>query len=126
MARRRAAVSGPGKLARRTDLAPSQPIRPIPAGQQGERAEFIAQQQAAPLAGGSPVATPRAVPFQAAQGGAAPSVFGPTQRPTEPITAGLDTGAGPGPAAEPIDAMEVLRAMIAVNPDPYLLRLLNG
>jgi len=85
-------VSGPGKYAKRLDR--------IPANQYGD------QKDIAEIASGAPIArtpdtrpTPASRIQEATQGTAATPVtplFAPTQRPEEPITAGIDMGAGPG------------------------------
>ena len=54
-------------------------------------------------------------------------VFAGTQRPNEPVTAGLPFGPGPGAAAPVEDDPDMLlRAVYSVYPDPLLLRLLRG
>ncbi len=82
-----APVSGPGALARRTDgVQGEQTVAELPDAQYGEAAAFRESQQQAPLAASQP-ATPT-VPFGA-----------PTQKPGEPVTSGIDLGAGPGSEA---------------------------
>lgn len=88
-------VSGPGALSRRTDG--QQPTMDLPNAKYGENAAFRQAQMAAPMsgdigapAGGAPALGPdlsSIVPLGA-----------PTQRPDEPITAGLSGGPGAGPA----------------------------
>jgi hypothetical protein len=88
-----AAASGPGRLSRRTDG--NQPTRPLPDAKYGEGKAFTEAQQAAPMSAspsGSQVAAPpaapdlsRLIPMDAA-----------SQRPDEPITAGMPFGPGPG------------------------------
>lgn len=82
----RAGVSGPGKFSKRTDSLPS--------AYYGEGVETAAISSGAPKAktrgiadnvGGRPKGLPDVVPLSA-----------PTQRPEEPITAGIDIGPGPG------------------------------
>lgn len=85
-----APVSGPGRLSRRTDGGPTQPIRDLPNPDYGEQKTFRDIQRAAPMAAGreldiSPVDLSGVVPFNA-----------PTQRPGEPVTAGAPLGPGPG------------------------------
>jgi hypothetical protein len=81
-------VSGPGKYAKRTDR--------IPANSYGD------QTQLAEIASGAPISsTPdvKAIPVeQAAAAAQAPvtSLYAPTARPDEPITAGIDMGPGSG------------------------------
>lgn len=75
-----APVSGPGALSRRTDG--TQPQMKIPDAQYGEQQDFQAIQAGAPMAG---TPSPPATPFGA-----------PTERPDEPVTSGIDLGAGVG------------------------------
>lgn len=93
-------VSGPGNMAKRTDMNVSkQPVRYISGGQYGEGREVLAQQQAAPMAGkAQPAAsmTPSAVRSMMEK---VVPLSAPTQRPDEPITAGMPFGMGPGPEA---------------------------
>jgi hypothetical protein len=78
------AVSGPGKLSKRTDLPPSQGAKRLPDAAYGEQRDFQAQQAGAPMAKSSnPMAG--VIPLGA-----------PTNRPSEPVTAGIDAGPGPG------------------------------
>ena len=77
-------VSGPGKLSKRTDLPPSQGAKRLPDAAYGEQRDFQAQQAGAPMAKSSdPMAG--VIPLSA-----------PTNRPNEPVTAGVDAGPGPG------------------------------
>ena len=79
-----APVSGPGALSQRTDGGPSQPATYIPGLPYGEGQATYDQQTAAPMASAQePMA--EITPLMA-----------PSQRPNEPITAGVNTGAGPG------------------------------
>lgn len=87
-------VSGPGSFSKRTDLEYQSP-------EYGAGVEYAAQKAGAPLAKTPDVsgATPTEVRAAAAQ--AAPqqpltSLYAPSQRPDEPITTGIDVGAGPG------------------------------
>lgn len=92
-----APVSGPGALSKRTDGR--QPTRALPDAKYGEQQAFQAAQQAAPMSGdlGSS-------PMAGAGGTGAPDLsqivpFGaPSQRPDEPISAGMPGGLGAGPA----------------------------
>lgn len=85
-------VSGPGKFAKRTDLQ-YQP------SQYGQGVAMTEQMQGAPMAKTPDVrgATPTAVREAAAtpQEALTP-LFAPSTRPNEPITTGIDMGAGPG------------------------------
>ena len=88
-------VSGPGSFSKRTDLEYQPPAY-------GDGVAMAQQMQGAPLAKTPDVrgATNTAVREAAAK--AAPqkpltSLYAPTQRPDEPITTGVNVGAGPGP-----------------------------
>lgn len=82
-----APVSGPGALSRRTDggAGSKQALKEIRTGKYGESKALMEQQQGAPLAG-NPAPTP-SVPKVA-------GLMEPTQRPQEPVTAGMPFGAG--------------------------------
>jgi hypothetical protein len=83
-----AGASGPGKFSKRTDL---------PSAYYGEGVETAAIKSGAPLAS-TPDVRPSQAPAVPAQEPVTP-LFAPTQRPDEPITAGVAVGAGPGPEA---------------------------
>lgn len=92
-----APVSLPGALSSRTDGGPTegmqspstQPARYISGLPYGQGKETYDQQTAAPMAGNTMPSMPEpVVPLSA-----------PTQRPSEPITSGIDMGAGPGSEA---------------------------
>ena len=100
-----APVSGPGRLSRRTDGGPSsksaiQGAREMSGGgKYGERKALAEAQSGAPMAGNqmptqSPVMT-SAPPSPPVAG-----LFDPTQRPGEPVTAGLPVGPGETPAPQ--------------------------
>ena len=117
-----AAVSNP-QSGQRTDGgagSKSQPLRVASGGAYGERQAAEAQQAAAPMAAGGPESP--------ASGGAAPAggpapegVFGATERPGEPATAGM-MGRGQAVAQAPEEA---LRIMYARFPHPTIARLLS-
>ena len=103
----------------------TQAVRRIPDVPQGMQQELVEQQKAAPLPKdelpkeqAQPVAPRRPMPQM--------DIFAETQRPSEPVTAGLPFGPGVGPT-EPIadDPNMLLRAIYSVYPDPLLLRLLR-
>jgi hypothetical protein len=83
-----AGASGPGKFSKRTDL---------PSAYYGEGVETAAIKSGAPLAS-TPDVRPSQAPAVPAQEPITP-LFAPTQRPDEPITAGIDRGAGAGSEA---------------------------
>lgn len=96
-----APVSGPGALSARTDGGPGQ-NQVVPTGlPYGDAQMLQAQEQTAPMAA-DPSASPSqpSVP-QLPAGASVPTLppFGESQRPDEPITAGLDIGPGPGSGA---------------------------
>jgi len=80
-----AGASGPGKFSKRTDL---------PSAYYGEGVETAAIKSGAPLAT-TPDVRPSQAPAIPAPEAVTP-LFAPTQRPEEPITTGIDRGAGPG------------------------------
>ena len=83
-----AAVSGPGALSQRTDGGPTQPIREVPGGSYGDRQDISGLQASAPMSAGPDLS--QIVPFGA-----------PSQRPNEPVTAGMPGGPGAGPSYQP-------------------------
>lgn len=90
-----APVSGPGKLAKRTDGGPSQPIRDLPNPDYGEGATFRSDQAAAPMAA-APGPQGGQLPIQPADLSQVTPLDAPTARPDEPVTAGAAAGPGPG------------------------------
>jgi hypothetical protein len=61
-----------------------------------------------------------------------PNIYDPTSRPDEPVTAGLNVGPGGGrevmppmPAQRVDPTRQILESMLAVNPNPDIIRLLN-
>ena len=95
-----AGAAGPGKFSKRTDMA-------LPSASYGEGVETAAIQGGAPLA-----KTPDVRPMSRSEQGIAPSqlervtpLYAPSERPDEPITAGIAMGAGPGPEALGINAV---------------------
>lgn len=115
----------------RTDLAgnarPSLPASAGPSQQYGQRVALERAQQAVPQ-GASPTQPPSVERQQ--QQMAAPGSLGAllreTERPGEPITAGMAMGAGPGPEVLPVgigsDLSARLRALFAANPGDERLR----
>ena len=90
----KAGVSGPGKFSVRTDKLN------MGSTGYGEGVETAAIKSGAPL-GVTPNVRPEA-PSKFREGLAAAPVtelFAPTERPDEPVTAGIDMGAGPGSKA---------------------------
>ncbi len=83
-----APVSGPGSLSQRTDGGPTQPASYIPGLPYGQGQETYSNQVAVKMAG-NPVP----------QMDLPTALLAPTERPNEPITAGIDRGAGPGSEA---------------------------
>ena len=80
-----APVSGPGAMSKRTDGIKSQSPMDMPDAAYGEQKEMRGIQGAAPMAAAS---MPKITPLDA-----------PTERPGEPVTAGMDRGPGPGRAS---------------------------
>jgi hypothetical protein len=80
-----AGASGPGKFSKRTDL---------PSSYYGEGVETSAIKAGAPLATTASATASSAPSVPAVD--PVTSLFAPSQRPEEPITTGIDRGAGPG------------------------------
>lgn len=92
-----APVSGPGAMSRRTD---GQGARYMSGGEYGEGQEMMDLQTSAPMSR-TETRAPRARASRAsapASGGGAQitPLFAPSERPDEPITAGMPFGSGPG------------------------------
>ena len=93
-----AGVSGPGKFSKRTD------------GMSFESTEYGSGVENANLKTGAPLATtPDVRPTSRSEMGMAPSqitsLYAPSERPDEPITAGIAMGEGPGPEALGMQSM---------------------
>ena len=89
-----AGPAGPGKFSTRTDKLE------LGSKSYGEGVETQAIQSGAPLAKTGDVRPARAGDVrQAASQAPATGLFAPTERPNEPITAGIAMGEGPGPEA---------------------------
>ncbi len=94
---RPAPVSGPGALSRRTDGGPTQGARYMRGGKYGEGQEMMGLQQAAPMAAAPRASRPAPSPQRrAASSAPLVGLTEPTQRPDEPLTAGMPFGPGPG------------------------------
>lgn len=115
----------------RTDMQAPKAATGQPYGQAGQQ---IAAQRAVPLPAAPPPAT--AQPPGQGQGAAGfaspndtPTLTAPTQRPDEPLEAGLSFGPGPGPEAlgpPPMSDVEArLRALYAAHPTTELRDLIR-
>jgi hypothetical protein len=84
-------VSGPGSYAKRTDLK-------YKSQSYGDGVAYQADKSGAPLAttGGVKTSQAPSVPNEASAAGPSVGLYDKTQRPNEPISAGVDIGAGPG------------------------------
>jgi hypothetical protein len=86
-----AGVSGPGKFSKRTDGLEFEST------EYGSKVQYQENKAGAPLAKTADVAGASASNIRAAAAGAPVTpLYAPTQRPDEPITAGVDIGEGPG------------------------------
>lgn len=120
-----AAVSGPGAMSARTDgRVPALPQTGLP---YGENQELNAAQSAMPMGtpqqGGGAGGGGRRPQPRGADG-----IFGPTTRPNEPLTAGVDMGPGapanPGPVLEDNPDL-FLQALAQKYKHPDLIALAN-
>lgn len=97
-----APVSGPGQLSRRTDGGPQQTQAQMTGMPYGENQDFQEMQSAAPMSASRTAGRASgAGKAKAPAGPTATPLFGPTQRPDEPITAGAPFGPGEGPPVNP-------------------------
>ena len=99
----------------------TQPVRVAPGGKYGARKALEGQQSAIPL----PDNVSR-LPAQAPEPVIRPDIFGPTQRPDEPVTAGAALGAGPSTLGVlPDDPVELLRILNTMFPSPGIRAMLE-
>ena len=140
MARGGARTGTPGKTyGNRSDL--TQPIRAVNNEPYGQKQALLAAQKAIPLPSEQGAAAPSpsqaTMPVGTAAAPGPPVLPGqndftrPTDRPAEPVTAGLPIGPGPGPEAlsantqAPPDLIGAqLRAVFAQYPNDDLLRVM--
>lgn len=116
--------------ANRSDLR--QAPRAATGQEYGKAGAQIAAQRAVPLPAAPPVQGTTPIPASGAAGFATPSdtpsLTDPTQRPDEPVEAGMPFGPGPGPEAGPAPMSDVearLRALYAAHPTPELRDLIR-
>ena len=104
----------------------TQAAKYIPGMPYGQGQTTMAQQQAAPMAG--PVSSDTTNPMAAALPSLTP-LTAPTERPFEPVTAGMDFGPGAGSEALNLprerSLSEVLASMIDVDPTGEVRDLYN-
>lgn len=106
-----APVSGPGSLSKRTDGGPTQPAKYISGLPYGQGQETYNNQVAAPMAGNPVPQMEMPTPLMA-----------PSTRPSEPVTSGVDVGAGVGSEAlgqlpnKAYTLSEVFRNLIPYDP----------
>jgi hypothetical protein len=126
----------------RSDL---QAPKAAPGQEYGQQAAQLRGQKVMPLPQGPPASSNTVSPMAAAPMAQAPAVLAPTplsaptERPNEPVTAGLPFGPGPGPSAipqmapledhgfgqAPSNPVEWLRAIYSVAPNNDLLDVMN-
>ena len=116
-----APVSTPQSGARTDGGAGSakQPLRDMPMDAHGERAALEQLQGAAPMNAAQPAGVPGPAPTAEL-----PNPFAPTERPNEPITAGL-RGAPSTPQYLPPDPDELVRILYSIYPHPDIGRLIR-
>jgi len=105
----------------------TQPARYISGMPYGQGQEMMTQQMSAPMAGPSQASNP--IPLDMAGMAAVTPLTAPTERPDEPLTAGMDFGAGPGSEALNLPAQrslsDILASMIDVDPTGEVQDLYN-
>ena len=111
-------------MSRRTD---GQPKREFPAQFHGQRKGLNDLQSAAPMAAGGSPSAPASPQQGPAPGGLGSGVFGPSERPGEPVSAGASLGAGPVPDDSAMaDPIVTARLMYQQLPNKWLLYLINN
>lgn len=85
-------VSGPSAYSKRVDLE-------YKSQSYGDGVAYQAAKSGAPLPQASGVKTSEAPAVPAGAAGPVTSLYAPTERPNEPISAGVDVGPGPGSSA---------------------------
>lgn len=99
----------------------TQAVRRIPGVDFGEQKALTEQQQAAPL--------PKATMPQSQPSVARPmpqmDIFAETQRPSEPVTAGLPFGPGQTPVEPLENTNDIIYEMYRLTGDSYLLNLID-
>ena len=101
----------------------TQPILVAPGGKYGSRKALETAQKAIPLpAGGPPAPTAPGEGIPVVR----PDIFGPTQRPGEPVTAGAQLGPGPSNLGVlPDDPVELLHILNTLYPSPGLRTMIE-
>jgi hypothetical protein len=103
----------------------TQPARYISGLNYGQGQETMQQQMAAPMAGPNKTSSRGSLPSLPPM----TSLTAPTERPNEPITAGMDFGAGPGSEALNLPRerrlSEILSSMIDIDPTGDVEELYN-
>jgi len=116
---------------------PTQPVMTATGQGYGEAGAQAAAQRMVPLPAGAPVAPPTTPPAgpalipgtmtpQAAVGYTPPSLdlLGPSTRPNEPVTAGIDSGPGPGRTpSTSFNGAALLAAVATATNDPSMRAL---
>jgi hypothetical protein len=110
-----APVSGPGSLSQRTDGGPAhkQSAKYISGLPYGQGQEMMSMQNSAPMEASAP--TPNLVPMSQMGNGTNTAgepmpvipLSAPDQNPEEPVTSGVDAGAGPGMASLGLGSRDV-------------------
>lgn len=123
-----APVSGPGRLSKRTDGGPGQKLMAPTGMDYGDHKALMDQERTAAMSQADPIA---AAPVPAAPDGGLPAgpqyqgaaMGDPTQRPNEPVTHGVDIGAGAGSMVLPPSAQPQFQSQ---GPMTKLLSQLSG
>jgi hypothetical protein len=99
----------------------SQAVRRIPGVAYGEQQDLIEQQKASPL----PVDTIDQTPPRPRRSMPQVDIFSPTQRPSEPVTAGLPFGPGATAPEQLENTNDIIYEMYRLTGDSYLLNLIE-
>jgi hypothetical protein len=108
-----AGPAGPGKFSTRTDKLE------MPSQYYGEGVETAAIKSGAPLAKTGDVKGMPSSEIRSAAQGPITELYAPSERPDEPITAGIDMGEGPGSSALGMQPQQETLSQILAKMLPY-------
>lgn len=115
-----AAVSGPGRLSKRTD---GQPIAQLPDAAYGEQKTYREQQKGARVAEASPMGGPMVPPVDMSR---VTPLNAPSEFPGEAVTAGADAGLGPGSSVLGRPADPSLENLVQMLPTLEIMASMPG
>jgi len=126
-------VSGPGSNSKRTDLNVSkQPQRYMSGGTYGEGKELLGLQQGADLSAGPGMVGGVGMSKPITRRQPIEMLTAPTSRPNEPLSQGVDFGAGDGseilnlPPKTQRTTTEILQQLLSVDESGFIASIINN